>query len=62
MIKYQLENNGFAMLTKMIVNGSPQLDGDDQYLIEFIRDLKFEDEEEVVDVYIKRRRKLDMEN
>ena len=52
MIKNQLEKDGFAILTKIIINGSPQFGGDDRDLTEFIRELKIEDGEEVVEFYI----------
>ena len=53
MIKNQLKKDGFAILTRIIINGSPQIGGDDRDLTEFVRELKIEDGEEVVEFYIK---------
>ena len=58
MIKNQLEKDGFAILTKITINGSPQLGGNDRDLTEFVRELKIEDGEEVVEFYIKTQQML----
>ena len=53
MIKNQLEKDSFEILTRIIINGSPQLGGDDRDLGEYVRGFIIEDGEELVEFYIK---------
>ena len=47
----QLNKDGFNTLTKIIIKGSPQLGGDERDLVNYVRDLKIQDGEELVEFY-----------
>ena len=51
MTRNQLNKDGFDILTKIIIKGSPQLGGDERDLVNYVKDLKIQDEEELVEFY-----------
>ena len=53
LIKNQLKKDGFNILGNIIVKESPQLGGDNWYLVKYVRELAVQDEEEMVEFYIK---------
>ena len=53
MIKNQLEKDGFKILTRIIINGSPHLGDDDRDLGEYVREPTIEDREKSVEFYLK---------
>ena len=53
MVKHQMEEDGFKLLTEIIISGSPQLGGEARDLIVYTSRLDYEDGEEMVNFYLK---------
>ena len=53
LIKNQLNKDGFEILTKIIINGSPQLGGDERDLTEYVNTLEICDGDEIVEYYFR---------
>ena len=51
LIKNQWNKDGFDILTNIIVNGSPQLGGDEMDLADYVKELQIQDGEELVEFY-----------
>ena len=49
--KNQLNKDGFDILVKIIIKGSPQLGGDERDLVNYVKDLKIQDGEKLVEFY-----------
>ena len=49
--KNQLNKDGFDILTKIIIKGSPQLGGDERDLVNYMKELKIQDGEGLVEFY-----------
>ena len=48
----QLNKGGFDILTKIIIKGIPQLGGDERDLVQYVKDLKIQDGEKLVEFII----------
>lgn len=51
--KKQLNKDGFDILTKSITKRSPQLGGDERFLVNYVKELQIHDGEELVEFYHK---------